>query len=99
MGREMKRLVLPAPPVIQDGVNPLAYMRQMHDWAQRVKGVLEDTAKINWSPCGQAILATNFTTNTVVSGTTTGTDLSNVVSSLVTILRAKGILSPTSTRN
>ena len=63
-------------------------------WMQQVKGRLETDSKTNDAPAGQPFLATNFTTNTVVSGTTTGTDLANAVASLVQTFIDNGRLSP-----
>lgn len=97
----MKRLTLPQPPDPANGqyTNQLAYNRAVHDWCARVKGLVEDGWRINSAPCGQQMLATSFTTGTVVTGTTTGTDLANVVASLIQALTDKGILSPTASRS
>lgn len=91
----MKRVIIPSPPNPEDALyrsNPLAHSRAMFDWANAVKGKIESASLVNDAPAAQTILATNFTTNTVATGTTTGTDLSNVVCSLIAALTAKGIL-------
>lgn len=87
----VRRLILPPVP-------PEATLLQLRQWAAQSKGLMENYARQQSSPAGQRIVATNFTTNTVCTGTTTGTDLSNVVSSLIAILTDKGILSPSITR-
>jgi hypothetical protein len=96
----VKRLILPIPPNPSEAqfANPVALARAQWEWNTRVKGTLEDAWRINSAPCGQQISASSFTTNTSVTGTTTGTDLSNVVATLIQILTDKGILSPTITR-
>lgn len=91
----MKQIVLPKPPNPDDpqyNKNPLAHQRAMFDWAQQVKGKLEEAGRINSAPAGQPIAVSSFTTNTAITGTTTGTDLSNAVCSIVQALISKGIL-------
>ncbi len=95
----MKRIVLPQPPKASDyRNNHYGFMVAAGDWMGRVKGLLEDSSRINDSPLGQRFLSTDFTTNTVVSETTTGTDLSNFVASLVQAMTDRGIVSATVTR-
>lgn len=94
----MKRILLPQPPNSRDVQfrgNVQLFMDQCSDWMRRVKGAIEDASRINDIPLGQQFLATNFSTNTLVTGTTTGTDLSNFVASLVEAMSAKGLISPT----
>lgn len=97
----MKQLNIPTPPnpdAPQYRGNALVWFRAATDWMQRTKGVLETAHNELARPCGQQLLASDFTTNTTVTGTTTGTDLSNFVASLVATLTAKGIISPTVSR-
>jgi len=96
----MRRLTLPNPPDPNQPsfrTNPQAYSRALYDWARQVKQLTEQAHNSVATPCGQQIQVSSFTTNTVVSGTTTGTDLTNFVCSLVQALQNKGILSPTVT--
>jgi len=96
----MRRLSLPKPPDPDQPrfkTNPHAYNRAMYDWAQQVKQLTEQAHNISATPCGQQIQVSSFTTNTAISGTTTGTDLTNFVCSLVVALTNKGIISPTIT--
>lgn len=86
----------PTSPVYRGNV--LAWQRAVNDWGQRVKGVLEDGFRELSSPCGQQISASAFTTNTAVTGTTTGTDLANAVCSLISVLEQGGVTSPTISR-
>lgn len=82
----MKRVLLPEPPnpdAIMYRGNPMAWMRAVSDWMHRTKGLIEDASRINDGPIGQAFVVGSFTTNTMIDGTTTGTDLSNFVASLV----------------
>lgn len=97
----MARLTLPAPPNPRAPQyrNQAAYLDDVFAWMQQVKGLLETTVNTVASPAGQQFLATNFTTNTIVSGTMTGTDAANCIASLVQTLTQKGILSPTTSRS
>ena len=87
----VRRLVLPTVP-------PNASLVDLRQWAMQVKSLTENYSRLQSAPSGQQMLATNFTTNTVCTGTTTGTDLANVVASLIMTLLNKGVLSPTVTR-
>ena len=98
----MKRLALPNPPNPDDQLyraNMLAYNRAMYTWMQQTKGLLEQASRVNDVPAGQAMIAQNYSTNTVVTGTSSGTDLANAVCSLVDSLSQKGILAPRSKRS
>ena len=98
----MKHLSLPDPPAAdspQFRGNALAFQRAASDWMARAKGLIQSAHNDVASPCGQQMLATSFVLNTVATGTTTGTDLSNVVASLISVLTQKGILSPTASRS
>lgn len=97
----MQNLSLPDPPnpdLPQYRGNSLAWQRAAMDWMGRAKGIIQTAHNDAIRPAGQQFLATAYTTNTVASGTTTGTDLANVVASLVATLTQKGILSPSVTR-
>ena len=95
----MKRLTLPLPPNPADFVsNQLAYNRAIYDWMQRVKVSCEGTLNLNMSPCITPILSTGFTTSSIVSGTSTGTDIANALCTLIAMLTAKGIISPSITK-
>ncbi len=96
----MKRVVLPQPPdAAQYRANQYGFMVASSDWMRRVKGLIEDASRINDSPIGQQFLTADFTTNTTVTGTTTGTDLSNFVASLVQAMTERGIVSATISRS
>ena len=94
----MKTINLPTPPdpnALRYKTNLLAWQRDATDWMQKVKGIVETSHNEAVKPCGQQIQVGAFTTNTIIAGTTTGTDLANVLATLVATLTAKGILSPT----
>lgn len=96
----MKSTPLPVPPNPDDAKykgNSLAHARDMYRWATKTKGVVDNMMNVNNAPAGQQVAVGSFTTNTTISGTSTGTDVANFVSSLVTALTKKGILSPTVT--
>ena len=97
----MKRVVLPAPPdpmASQFAGSPLLWQRMAYQWMQQTKQLLDDANRVNGSPMGQAFVVGSFTTNTTISGSSTGTDVSNFVSSLVTAMQAKGLTSPSVNR-
>lgn len=79
--------------------SPIAWQRAAYDWMQRMRGVIQDAHNEVIRPAGQQMLATSFTLSTVATGTTTGTDLSNVVATLIDVLTQKGVLSPTVSRS
>ena len=91
----MKRVALPSPPAPPIEGPQLAHFRAMYDWASVLKQALETTINANMAPCTTPMLSTAFTTNTVLNGTATTTDLANVLGTLIAVLQAKGILSPT----
>lgn len=94
----MKRVVLPQPPN-PSGMKMGDWQQATYRWMNQVKGALEDASRTNDTPLGQPFLATNFTTNTVVTGTTTGTDLSNALASLIAAMTARGLVSPIISRS
>lgn len=97
----MKRIVLPQPPDPADqkfnGV-PFLWQRAAFTWMQQAKQVLDDANRVNASPMGQQFQVGAFTTNTTVTGTTTGTDLSNFVASLVQAMTTTGYVAPVQKR-
>lgn len=98
----MRRVVIPTPPNPDDPVyknNTDAFARAQYKWMTQVKGVLEDASSINERPMGQQFQVGAFTTNTTISGTSTGTDVANFISSLITAMEAHGLSSPTVSRS
>lgn len=96
----MKQLALPQPPNPESPAfktNTLAYHRAIYDWMRQVKGLTESAHNLVAKPCGQQLQATDFTTNTAMTGTMTGTDIANALCSLVQTLTNKGIISPSIT--
>jgi hypothetical protein len=93
----MKTLQIPQPPnpdTPQFKSNPLAYNRAVHEWMQRTKGAIEQAHNSVVTPCGQQMQSMAFTTNTMLMGTSTGTDVVNFLCSLIQTLTKKGIISP-----
>lgn len=91
----MRQISLPNPP---DPATTPGWAHEAYLWMQRVKGEIEAASRINDSPLGQAFVVGAFTTNTMVDGTTTGTDLSNFVASFISAMTSKGVVSPTISR-
>lgn len=97
----IRRTLLPNPPSPADAKykgNQTALLADMCAWMAQAKGIIEQVSRLQSAPCGQQLLATNFTTNTVITGTSTGTDVANFVASFVAALTNKGIISPTVSR-
>lgn len=95
----MRALNIPDPPKPEQfRGNVLGWQRAMVDWGQRVKGVLQDFNRDANKPCGQQLVVGSFTTNTTITGTTTGTDLANYVASMTQAFTMRGDISPTITR-
>ena len=97
----LRRLNLPDPP---DLAQP-RYVGQpevaLHDislWLSQAKVQLENFSRSLGAPAGQRLTVGAFSTNTSVSGTSTGTDLANFVSTLVQAMQNKGYLSPIASR-
>ena len=96
----MRRLSLPQPPDPKQPKytnNQAAYNQDVYVWMQKVKGLTEQAHNSVSTPCGQLMQVGAFSTNTSLSGTSTGTDVANYVCSLVQALTNKGIISPTIT--
>ena len=91
----MKVLILPEPPRPDAyNTNPLAYNRAVFDWMSKTKSVLEQASRINDTPLAQNFLVTTgFTLTTAISGTSTGTDVSNFLCSFVNAFISKGMVS------
>lgn len=88
----MKRIALPDPPTFYPSMTPLEKERAVSGWMSAVKEQLETAININAAPATSTFNPTGYTTNTAITGTTTGTDLSNVVATLIKTLIQKGIL-------
>jgi hypothetical protein len=94
----MRTLNIPHPPnpvSPQFKNNPVAFNKAAHEWMTQAKGAIEQAHNSVATPCGQQLRASAFTTNTTITGTSTGTDVANFLCSLVATLTNKGILSPT----
>ena len=89
----IQRLILPGAPDPEK-----ATLRDVCIWIRSAKRLLEDYSRVQSAPAGQQLLASNFTTNTVITGTSTLADVANYVATFVTALTNKGIVSPTVTR-
>lgn len=93
----MKIVTLTTPPNPDDfqyQKNPLGYNRAVFQWMQDTKGKLELASKQNSSPLGQAFAVSSFSTNTSLSGTSTGTDIANFICSLIAAMQNKGFTKP-----
>ena len=97
----MKRITLPQPPDAESTLyknNQQAFNRAVSDWLRRIKGLIEDASRVNDTPMGQPFLATNFTTNTVITGTSTLGDVADCLASLIAAMTARGLISATVSR-
>lgn len=90
------KITLPIPPNPDDisyKQNPLAYQRAIYNWMSVVKGKVENASAINDSPLDTPFIVSSFTTNTHLAGTSTGTDVSNFLCTLLSSLGRKGVTS------
>jgi len=93
----MKQVVLMGPPNPDDGMyknNAAGYNRAMYTWCNHVKGILEQESSVNNIPLGQNFVVGTYALNTFIASTSTGTDVTNFISSLVTAMTKRGFVSP-----
>lgn len=90
----MRLLTIPEPPQLNDP----KFNQRVVDWMAQVKGALEGASRVNDTPLGQQFQVGAFTTNTSISGTSTGTDVSNFLASFISAMTSKGLVSPTTSR-
>jgi len=96
-----KRVVLPQPPDADESTyknNQAAFNRAVTTWCRRVKGVLEDSSRVNDRPMAQQLVVNSYTTNTTLTGTSTLADVADFVCTLVDAMKAKGMSSQTVSR-
>lgn len=86
----MKRIVLDNPPIHRG--NDLAFFREVTDWMSRTKTKIDQASLQNDTPLTKNFTVTGFTTSTALSGTSTGTDITNFVCSVVQAFTNKGII-------
>lgn len=92
----MKRIKLDTPPDAMKYKNDqLGFMRATSEWMTRTKSKIETASAQNDSPLQQNFVLGSFTTNTRLSGTSTGTDLANALCSLVQSMIDKGFITIT----
>lgn len=96
----MKRISLKEPPNPQDSIykgNMLAWQRDMWTWANETKGRLEQASRQNDIPLGIPFVVSSYTTNTELTGTSTGTDVANFVCTLVQAMLDRGMITQVTT--
>lgn len=95
----MKQVTIPAPPSYMSGIGSYNAQQQFNNavvqWMQQLKGILEQAMQVNTLPMQNPIVVGSFTTNTQISGTSTGTDLANFVATLAQAMTDYGLASPT----
>lgn len=74
--------------------NPVAWQRALYQALQNGFGQLNKAAQQNQTPLNQSYAVSSYSTNTALSGTSTGTDVANFVCSLVQSMTSKGIIKP-----
>lgn len=93
----MRVVVLPMPPNPNDAQyrgNTNSYNQAVYQWMVDMKGKLEAQSRQNDPPIGQSFAVSSYTTNTSLSGTSTGTDVANFVCSLIAAMQTKGLVKP-----
>lgn len=78
--------------------NPKLYNQAMYQWACALKAQLQMQNRTITRPTSQSFQVTAYTTNTAISGTSTGTDIANFVCSVVAALQNKGIIATLPTK-
>ena len=94
----MKRLVLPEPPNPSDpryNNNPMAYSRDLYGYIQKLTGKLEQLSQNNDRPIKPPFIISSYSTNTELTGTSTGTDLANFICTLIQGFIDQGIITVT----
>lgn len=94
----MKRIQIKEAPNPNDAKyrgNVLAWQRDMHTWAMETKGRIEQSSRQNDIPLNTPFVVTSFSTNTTLTGASTGTDLANFVCTLVQAMTDRGIITIT----
>ena len=98
----MARVQLPMPP------NPLAptysnnrtqYEMDLYNCLIQWRGLLEQVTRQNSAPATNPIVLGTYTASNTVTGTATGTDVANMLCTVVNALTQRGILAPTTSRN
>ncbi len=91
----MNVIILPPPPSASDpNFNQLAA-----EWMSQVKSAIEGASRVNDTPLGQQFQVGTFTTNTSINGGSVLADVANFVSSFVTAMTSKGLVSPIVSRS
>ena len=97
----MKRVILPqipSPPNPANQSSQIAYNQSVYQWLQQTKGILEQCSGANDTPMDQPfVVTTGFTMTSTISGTSTGTQVSNFICTLVNAMIKKGFISQTQT--
>jgi hypothetical protein len=88
-------ITLQTPPSPDDGSfknNPLAYNRAIYQWMNDTKSKIEKNSQIMDSPLDQNFVISSFSTNTQLTGTSSGTDISNFICTLVAAFTRKNTI-------
>lgn len=94
----MKRIQIKDPPNPDDASykqNPLGWQRAMFRWATETKGRIEQSSRQNDIPLSTPFVVSSFSTNTQLTGTSSGTDVANFVCSLVQSMTDRGMVTIT----
>lgn len=92
----MRRIVLPTPPNPDAFAgNMLAYARSTYQWQLQVKSLVEQASQINDVPLDQVFqVSGSYAIATSISGTSTGTQITEFLCSLVKSMERRGLTSP-----
>lgn len=91
----MKLLTIPQPP----NANDPNFNQAAVQWMAQVKSAIEGASRVNDTPLGQQFQVGTFTTNTSINGGSVLADVANFVSSFVTAMTSKGLVSPIASRS
>lgn len=91
----MKIIKLPNVPNPDDTeykYSPIAYQRAIFKWATETKGKIEQGSLVNDTPMDQNFVLGSYALSTSMSGTSTGTDITNFILSICGAMIKKGLM-------
>lgn len=93
----MKQIALTEPPDPADynyKDNQMAYNRAVFRWMNEIKNRIETASHFNDIPMDQNFIFGSYTLTTSIAATSTGTDITNFICSVVAAFTRKGLISP-----
>jgi len=86
----MKQIKLPIVPIPTG--DPNKDVKALTEWATRTKFNIEQASSMNDSPLQQNLVLGSYTLTTAISGTSTGTSISNFLCTFINAMIQKGAI-------